>query len=87
MVDKIKPSGSVPEPPLTPPPIEEKEKPLSKSARSVLNLFQLHLQGHRPQPWWECRLKPDDYTQVLRTLDVDESLRDYVKIQDTVSYS
>ncbi|OKP10096.1 hypothetical protein PENSUB_4496 [Penicillium subrubescens] len=73
----ITPLGSVLESPLTPLPTEE--KPLSRSAQSVVNFLQLHLVGHRPQPWWERRLKPDYYTQVLRVLDTDESLRNYVE--------
>ena len=77
MAARITPPGSVLEPPLTPPPTEE--KPLSRSARSVVNFLQLHLAGHRPQPWWERRLRPDDYTQVLRVLNADESLRTYVE--------
>jgi hypothetical protein len=77
MAAGITPPGSVLEPPLTPPPTEE--KPLSRSAQSVVNLLRLHLAGHRPQPWWERRLRPDQYTQVLRVLDSDESLRNYVE--------
>ena len=77
MAAGITPPGSVLEPPLTPPPTEE--KPLSRSAQSVVNLLRLHQAGHRPQPWWEHRLRPDQYTQVLRVLDSDESLRNYVE--------
>ncbi|KAE8147062.1 hypothetical protein BDV25DRAFT_161188, partial [Aspergillus avenaceus] len=82
MAAGLTPPGSVLEPPLTPSSTDE--KPLSTSARSVVNLLQLHLQGHRLQPWWERRLEPDDYTEVLRVLDADESLRNYV--EDKIRY-
>lgn len=48
MVAGITLLGSVLDPPLTPPPTEE--KPLSRSAQSVVNLLRLYLAGHRPQP-------------------------------------
>ncbi|KAJ6033758.1 hypothetical protein N7444_011529 [Penicillium canescens] len=77
MAAGITPPGSVLEPPLTPPPTAE--KPLSRSAQSVVNCLRLHRANHRPRSWWEGRLRPDDYTQVLRALDADKSLRDYVE--------
>lgn len=77
MAAGITPPGSVLEPPLTPPLTAE--KPLSRSAQSVVNCLRLHRASHRPRPWWESRLRPDDYTQVLRVLDADESLRNYVE--------
>lgn len=76
MAQGITPLGSVFDPPLTPPPTVEK---LSRSAQSVVNLLRLHLAGHRPRPWWERRLRPDHYTEVLRMLDSDETLRNYVE--------
>lgn len=77
METEITPPGSFLEPPLTPPPTEE--KPLSRSAQSVLNCFHLHRAGHRPQFWWEHRLVWKDYTEVLSVLNGDYSLRDYVE--------
>ncbi|KAF3006198.1 hypothetical protein E8E15_001556 [Penicillium rubens] len=82
MAARITPPGSVLEPPLTPPYTAEKS--LSRSAQSVVNYFRLHRASHRRTFWWEARLKPDDYTQVLRALDADESLRNYV--EDKVRY-
>jgi hypothetical protein len=76
MAAGITPPRSVLEPPLTPPPTAE--KPLSRSAQSVVNYLRLHRSSHRPRFWWEGRLKPEDYSQVLRVLDADESLRNYV---------
>lgn len=77
MAAGITPPGSFLEPPLTPPPTVQ--KPLSRSAQSVINHFRLHRASHRPRFWWEGRLKPDDYTQILCVLDADESLRNYVE--------
>ncbi|EKV12111.1 hypothetical protein PDIG_46470 [Penicillium digitatum PHI26] len=82
MAAGITPPGSFLDPPLTPPPTVQ--KPLSRSAQSVVNHFRLHRASHRPRFWWEGRLKPDDYTQILRVLDADESLRNYV--EDKVRY-
>lgn len=77
MATGITPPGSVLERPLTPPPTAE--KPLSKSAQSVVTCLRLYRAGHRSRFWWEGRLRPDDYTEVLQVLDFDESLRDYVE--------
>ncbi|KAJ6160271.1 hypothetical protein N7470_004879 [Penicillium chermesinum] len=82
MAAGITPPGSVLEPPLTPPPTAE--KPLSRSARSVVDYLRLHRAGHWSRAWWERRLRPNDYMQVLRVLDTDESLRNYV--DDKVRY-
>ena len=77
-MDKATPPGSFLDPPLTPPPTEEKE--LSRSARAVLDCLELHRAGRRPlEPWWQHRLIPDDYREVLRVLDGDECLRGYVE--------
>ncbi|KAJ5346748.1 uncharacterized protein N7506_000001 [Penicillium brevicompactum] len=76
------PPGSVPEAPLTPPSTEQ--KPLSRSARSVVTCLRLHRANHRPSSWWERRLRPDDYTEVLRVLHSDENLRNYV--EDKIRY-
>ncbi|KAJ6069163.1 hypothetical protein N7499_011050 [Penicillium canescens] len=70
------PPGSVFVPPLTPPPTVE--KPLSKSTQNVVNRFRLHREGYRPGPWWEGRVRPNDYTQVLHVLDADRPLQKYV---------
>ncbi|KAJ6167283.1 hypothetical protein N7497_000126, partial [Penicillium chrysogenum] len=48
-------------------------------AQSVLNCFKLHREGRRLESWWQHRLTPDQYTEVLRVLDGDESLRGYVE--------
>lgn len=77
MAASITPPRRLLEPPITPAPTEE--KPLSRSARSVVTCLRLHRANHRPSSWWEARLKPDDYTQVLRVLDADESFRNYVE--------
>lgn len=77
MEKKTTPTGSFVNTPPTPPPSEEKK--LSTSAQSVLNYFKLHRKGRRPQSWWQHRLTPDQYTEVLRVLDGDESLRGYVE--------
>ncbi|CDM28466.1 unnamed protein product [Penicillium roqueforti FM164] len=81
MVADISPPGSVFEPLMSPP---RAEKPLSRSAQSVMDCLRLHRAGHRLGSWWQRRLRPDDYAQVLRALDADESLRNYV--EDKVRY-
>ncbi|KAJ5227780.1 hypothetical protein N7489_008488 [Penicillium chrysogenum] len=77
MEKKTTPTGSFVNTPPTPPPSEEKK--LSTSAQSVLNCFKLHREGRRLESWWQHRLTPDQYTEVLRVLDGDESLRGYVE--------
>ena len=55
------------------------EKPLSRNAQRVVKCFRLHYEGHWGRCWWECRLKSDDYAQVLRVLDADEDFRGWVE--------
>ncbi|KAJ5943794.1 hypothetical protein N7516_003962 [Penicillium verrucosum] len=81
---KITPTGSFVNTPPTPPPSEEKN--LSSSAQSVLNCFTLHREGLRLQSWRQHRLTPDQYTEVLHTLDGDESLRGYVEDKIRLDY-
>lgn len=65
-------------PPSKSPPTHQKE--LSRSAQAVLECLELHRAGQRPpQSWWQRRLIPDDYREILRVLDGDESLRGYVE--------
>ncbi|KAJ5595528.1 uncharacterized protein N7459_001736 [Penicillium hispanicum] len=82
MATEITPPGSFHEHSPTPPPT--KERPLSRSAQRVLNNFKLHRAGQRPQFWWQCRLALNDYTEALRVLDSESSLRGYV--EDKVRY-
>ncbi|CAG7987309.1 unnamed protein product [Penicillium olsonii] len=82
MASGITPSRNVLEPPFTPPPTEH--KPLSRSAQSVVTYLRLHRANHRPSSWWEIRLKPDGYLEVLGVLDADENLRGYV--EDKIRY-
>lgn len=78
LMDEITLPGSFLNPPLTPPPTEKKE--LSRSAQAVLDCLELHRAGQRPpQSWWQHRLVPDDYREVLRVLDGDKSLQGYVE--------
>ncbi|KAJ5507054.1 hypothetical protein N7527_009197 [Penicillium freii] len=84
MEKKITPTGSFVHTPPTPPPSEEKK--LSTSAQSVLDCFELHREGRRPQSWWQYRLTQDQYTEVLRALDGDESLRGYVEDKIRLDY-
>lgn len=77
MAANTTPPGSVLEPPLTPPPTAE--KPLSRDAQRVVKQLQLHRTNHQLTPWWETRLTPRIYKQVLDILSVDKPLRDYVE--------
>lgn len=77
MAEDITPPGSVFEPPLTPPPTEEKS--FSTRAERVIGHFEGHRKGHRPGPWIECSLSPVDYSQVLHALESKKSLRRYVE--------
>ncbi|KAF4768417.1 hypothetical protein HAV15_002990 [Penicillium sp. str.  len=79
MAASITPPGSVfDEPPLTPPPTAEKVLPTN--ARRVLNhLERLYRAHHQPNPWWEVRLGPQIYNQVLSALSVNKSLQAYVE--------
>lgn len=77
MAADITPPGSVFEPPLTPPPTIEKA--VSRDAERVVKRLRLHLAHHELSPWWEIRLKPQSYTQVLHKLDVDKVLQSYVE--------
>lgn len=77
MAANVTPPGSILEPSLTPPPTAEKS--LSRSVQSVVNYLRLHRAGYWSRAWWERRLRPSDYTQVLRVLEADESLRNYVE--------
>ncbi|KAJ5096708.1 hypothetical protein N7456_007429 [Penicillium angulare] len=82
MAAKANPPASLLEDFLTPPLIAE--KPLSRSGARVLNCFKLHRAGVRPQPWWQHRLPPGDYSKVLNVLVRDENLQNYV--EDKVRY-
>ncbi|KAJ5957148.1 hypothetical protein N7501_011427 [Penicillium viridicatum] len=80
------PPGSVfEEPPLTSP--ETTEKVSSSNAGRVLkHLEKLYRAHHQLNPWWEVRLGPQIYDQVLSALRVNKSLQAYVeeKIRFTV---
>ncbi|CAG7924591.1 unnamed protein product [Penicillium olsonii] len=67
-------------------PSPSQEKMLSTSAQNVLNCFSLHRKGQRPRSWWQHQLTPDQYTEVLRVLDGDESLRGYVEDKIRLDY-
>ncbi|CAG8250476.1 unnamed protein product [Penicillium salamii] len=82
MATGITPLGSVLGRSLTPLPTAE--KPLSKSAQSVVTYLCLNCVGHWPKFWWEVQLRLDDYTEVLYMLNLDKSLCDYV--EDKVRY-
>ncbi|KAJ5551683.1 hypothetical protein N7535_000373 [Penicillium sp. DV-2018c] len=84
MEETITPTGSFVNTPPTPPPSETKK--LSTSAQNVLNCFKLHREGQRPESWWQHRLTPDQYTEVLRVLDGDEALRGYVEDKIRLDY-
>lgn len=75
MATDITPPESVSEPPLTPPPTEEKP---STRAQVVVDFFRRHQKGHRLSPWTEYQVDPNDYARLLRVLNADESLRSYV---------
>lgn len=79
MAASITPPGSVfDEPPLTPPPTAEKVLPTN--ARRVLkHLERLYRAHHQLNPWWEVRLGPQIYNQVLSALSVNKSLQAYVE--------
>ncbi|CAG7921676.1 unnamed protein product [Penicillium olsonii] len=82
MASGITPSGNFLEAPPTPPPTGH--KPLSRIAQRVVTYFRRHRANHRPSSWWESRLKPDGYLEVLGVLDADENLRGYV--EDKIRY-
>ncbi|CAG7961370.1 unnamed protein product [Penicillium olsonii] len=67
-------------------PSPSQEKMLSTSAQNVLNCLSLHRKGQRPRSWWQHRLTPDQYADVLRVLDGDESLRGYVEDEIRLDY-
>ncbi|KAJ5225024.1 hypothetical protein N7468_006249 [Penicillium chermesinum] len=69
------PPGSILEPPLTPP----------STVENVVNCLRLHRAGHRLRSWWEHRLRPNVYAQLLHALDADEPLRNYVEDKMGVS--
>ena len=77
MATDVTPPGSVFEPPLTPPPTAEKA--WSPSAERVVKHLRLHRAHHQLSPWWEIRLQPRIYVQILDILDTDKSLRSYVE--------
>ncbi|KAJ5285974.1 hypothetical protein N7524_001280 [Penicillium chrysogenum] len=82
MAASITPPGSVFEPPLTPPPTAE--TPLSTDAQRVVKQLRLHRANRQLSPWWEIRLRPHTYKEVLGILSVDKPLRNYV--EDKVRY-
>ncbi|KAJ5801685.1 uncharacterized protein N7518_003753 [Penicillium psychrosexuale] len=85
LMDEITPSGSFLNPPLTPPPTEEKR--LSRSTQAVLDCLELHRAGQRPpESWWQRRLTADDYSEVLRMLEGDQSLYGYVEDKVRLDY-
>jgi hypothetical protein len=75
--------GSVFLPPLTPPLTAERL--LSKGAQNVANCFRLHCEGYRPNPWWESRLRPNDYPRVLDSLDADKTFKNTWMIRKIVT--
>lgn len=77
MAAGITPPGSVFEPPLTPPPTAE--KPLSTEAQRVVNQLRLHRANCQLSPWWQIRLRPHIYKQVLDILSVNKPLGTYVE--------
>lgn len=77
MAAGITPPWSVSEPPLTPPPTEE--KPSSTRAQIVVDSFRHHQTGQRSSPWTDYRFDPSDYAGLLHMLNADESLRGYVE--------
>lgn len=77
MAADITPPRSVSEPPLTPPPTEE--KPSSTRAQIVVDSFRHHQTGQRSSPWTDYRFDPSDYAGLLHMLNADESLRGYVE--------
>ncbi|CAG7941014.1 unnamed protein product [Penicillium olsonii] len=85
LMDETTPLGSLLNPLLMPPPTEQKE--LSRSAQAVLDCLELHRAGQRPpQSWWQHRLTPHDYGEVLRVLDGGTSLRGYVEDKVRLDY-
>lgn len=42
----------------------------------MVTCLQLHRANHQPSSWWEGRLRPGDYTEVLRVLDANEIQED-----------
>ncbi|KAJ6094458.1 hypothetical protein N7467_001971 [Penicillium canescens] len=67
----------VSEPPLSPPPTEEKLS--STRAQVVIDFLRHHQTGQRSSPWTDYRFDPSDYAVLLRILNADKSLQCYVE--------
>ncbi|KGO78440.1 hypothetical protein PITC_069030 [Penicillium italicum] len=77
MAAGITPPRSGSEPPLTPPSTEE--KPSSTRSQVVIDSFRHHQTGQRSSPWTDYRFDTSDYAGLLRMLNADKTLQDYVE--------
>jgi hypothetical protein len=77
MADHITPPGSFVTSILTPPPTDKKA---SSNVSRILNAFQRHREGYRPEsPWVVYPLTPGAYTKLLHRLKSVVGLEKYVR--------
>ena len=76
MASDVTPPGSYSGTLLTPPPTEERARPIIAPALRILRQHQL---GELPDsPWVEYKFSPNDYVNFTRLLESDPSLCKYV---------
>lgn len=76
MADHITPPGSFVSSILTPPPTGGKA---ISNVSLLIDTFQRHRKGYRPDPWIVYPLAPGAYTELLRRLRFDIDLEEYVR--------